>query len=141
MSKCLYVFYNFSTQQSYKLDWFFISFYVFFAIWKNNAIYAITYRLFSELIKCPFSSTQPHGNSVGKRAFQKVVGLGVQRFNFEACLCTVDITSCSVMPSDFTVSTLSLLAVSTSQWQIPSALSKCGFTDAIQPPQLMFVLN
>lgn len=86
MSKCLYVFYNFSTQQSYKLDWFFVSFYVFFAIWKNNAIYAITYRLFSELIKCPFSSTQPHGNSVGKRAFQKVAGLGIQRFCFEACL-------------------------------------------------------
>jgi len=86
MSKCLYVFYNFSTQQSYKLDWFFISFYVFFAIWKNNAIYAITYRLLSELIKCPFSSTQPHGNSVGKRAFQKVAGLGIQRFYFEACL-------------------------------------------------------
>ena len=87
MSKCLYVFYNFSTQQSYKLDWFFISFYVFFLLYgQKNAIYAITYRLFSELIKCPFSATQPHGNSVGKRAFQKVVGLGVQRFNFEACL-------------------------------------------------------
>ncbi|WP_164466669.1 hypothetical protein [Chryseobacterium taklimakanense] len=53
---------------------------------ENNAIYAITYRLFSELIKCPFSSTQPHGNSVGKRAFQKVAGLGIQRFYFEACL-------------------------------------------------------
>ena len=56
MSKCLYVFYNFSTQQSYKLDWFFISFYVFFLLYgQKNAIYAITYRLFSELIKCPFS--------------------------------------------------------------------------------------
>lgn len=38
MSKCLYVFYNFSTQQSYKLDWFFISFYVFFASYNFNVI-------------------------------------------------------------------------------------------------------
>ena len=60
--------------------------FTFFLLYGNNAIYAITYRLFSELIKCPFSATQPHGNSVGKRAFQKVAGLGIQRFYFEACL-------------------------------------------------------
>jgi hypothetical protein len=120
MSKCLYVFYNFSTQQSYKLDWFFISFYVFFLLYgQKNAIYAITYRLFSELIKCPFSATQPHRKFGRKKGISKVVGLGVQRFNLKPAFCTVDITSCSVMPSDFTVSTLSLLAVSTSQWQIP----------------------
>lgn len=52
---------------------------------------------------------------------------------------TVSIISCSVIPSDFTVNTLSLFVVSTSQWQMPSALSKCGFTDATQPPQLIFV--
>jgi len=34
----------------------------------------------------PFSATQPSENSVGKRAFQNVVGLGIQRFYFEACL-------------------------------------------------------
>jgi len=39
-----------------------------------------------DLMKCLFQQPNLIENSVGKRAFQKVVGLGVQRFNFEACL-------------------------------------------------------
>src|SRR5690606_38626667 len=54
---------------------------------------------------------------------------------------TVSITCCSVAPLDDTVSILSRLTVSTSQWAMPAALSRCGFTDATHPLQLIFVLN
>ena len=114
----------------------------FFAIWTKKCHIRNNLSPFFRIDKMPFFSN-PTSQKIRseKGHFKKLLAQASKGSILKPAFCTVDITSCSVMPSDFTVSTLSLLAVSTSQWQMPSALSKCGFTDAIQPPQLMFVLN